>query len=106
MPAQAESDIVLSFFVAVLQENHEILSQINCSEADLTLVEGELIFSLAGLQACIRGLTDLSFSDFKQLIYNSTINQQLSAYGAELSVYESRGKINQNRYRLKRLHKV
>ena len=104
MPAQAESESVLAFFVAVLQENNKILSQINCSAADIIFVDGELVFSIDGLQDAIESLSALSRSEFKRLIYGSTINQQLSVYNAELVVYEAQGKVDKNRYQLRRLH--
>ena len=106
MPAQVESDPVLAFFVAVLQENSNTLRQINASAAELEFVDGELVFSITGLQDCIDSLSTLPRREFRQLLYGSTINRQLSAYGAELMVYDAQGKVDKNRYRLKLLNKV
>jgi len=105
VPAQVESDPVLAFFVAVLQENNQTLGIINTSATEVEFVDGELVFSLIGLQDCIDSLSIMTRREFRQLLYGSTINQQLSAYGAELVVYDAQGKVDKSRYRLKRLHK-
>ncbi len=106
MSAQVESDPVLAFFVAVLQENNKTLEQIEASATEVEFVDGDLIFSITGLQDCIDSLATLPRREFRQLLYGSTINRQLSVYGAELAVYDAQGKVDKNRYRLKRLNKV
>ena len=106
MSTPAQSNLVLAFLTKVLEKNEDLLSQINCSDEDIGFVDDDLVFSLTGLQASIDELAGLDHSEFRRIIYHSTINQQLSNCNAQLVVHESTGKVDKNRYRLKRLNKI
>ncbi len=70
-------------------------------------IEGEvLVFSLRGLQQFLADSVAVSYAEFRQQIYASTINQQLERLGWVIEVHNNRGKVDRNLYRLLRKSQV
>ena len=91
-------ETVLSFFISVLKKEPEVLSRLNDFEGDISLVMGQLRFSLAGLKLFLFDVHSITDQDFQQLLYGSYLNQDLARLGGRVDVFESRGKLAKNYY--------
>jgi hypothetical protein len=92
---------VQALFKAVLRQDKRVLRRIeNCSD-EAWLQAGQFVFSLSGLLAIIDPQGGGDAQKFRQLLYSSRLNQELRAQGAEIAVFEHRGKVKSNLYYLK-----
>lgn len=94
-------DGVRDFFAAVLARDAAALRCIEASAGGLELRSEGLVFSLPGLHAALDPAQGLAYSDFRKLLYASTLNQELSAFDAEVTLFRSSGKTDTSLYCLR-----
>jgi hypothetical protein len=94
-------DEIRDFFGLVLVKNAAALDLINAAEADLQLLPQGFVFSLPALHALLDPGQNLAYRDFSKLLYDSSLNQELSAFDAEVTLFRSSGKIDSSLYCLR-----
>ena len=94
-------DDIRNFFCLVLTQEAAALDLINSAEADLQLLPQGFVFSLPALHALLDPEQNLAYRDFSKLLYNSSLNQELSAFDAEVTLFRSSGKIDTSLYCLR-----
>jgi hypothetical protein len=94
-------DEIRNFFSLVLAKNAAALDLINQAESDLQLLPQGFVFSLPALHAILDPEHSLPYRDFRKLLYDSTLNQELSAFDAEVTLFRSSGKIDSSLYCLR-----
>jgi hypothetical protein len=94
-------DIIRDFFSLVLAENAAALDLINAAEEDLQLLPQGFVFSLPALHALLDPEQNLAYRSFSKLLYDSSLNQELSAFDAEVTLFRSSGKIDTSLYCLR-----
>jgi hypothetical protein len=94
-------DEVRDFFAAVLARDAAALWCIEQSEGGLELRSSGFVFSLPALHAALDPGQSLAYRDFRRLLYDSTLNQELSAYDAEVTLFHSSGKTDSSLYCLR-----
>jgi len=95
------SDELRDFFAAVLAQDAAALQRIEQSAGDLELRPEGLVFSLPALHAALDPGQSLAYRDFRKLLYDSTLNQELSAFDAEVTLFRSSGKTDTSLYCLR-----
>ena len=94
-------DDVRDFFAAVLARDAAALALIEAAGAELELREQGFVFSLPALHAALDPGQSLAYRDFRRLLYDSTLNQELSAFDAEVTLFRSSGKTDTSLYCLR-----
>ena len=94
-------DQVRDFFSLVLAKNAVALDLISQAESDLQLLPQGFVFSLPALHAILDPDQCLPYGDFRKLLYDSTLNQELSAFYAEVTLFRSSVKIDTSLYCLR-----
>ncbi len=97
---------IRDFFSLVLAKNPAALDLINATEEELQLLPQGFVFSLPALHNMLDPEQSLQFRDFRKLLYDSTLNQELSAFDAEVTVFQSSGKIDTSLYCLRQRQEV
>jgi hypothetical protein len=92
---------VRDFFAAVLARDAAALQRIEASAGGLELRSEGLVFSLPALHAALDPGQSLAYRDFRKLLYASTLNQELSAFDAEVTLFRSSGKTDTSLYCLR-----
>ena len=95
-------DDVRSLFERVLAGDIDTLRRIETVEAGLELSSSGLLFTLPALHAFIDPEAVFDYRKFRNLLYQSSLNQELSALDAEIVVLQSTGKVDSSRYCLRR----
>jgi hypothetical protein len=95
-------DEIRDFFARVLTEDAAVLALIDDCAESLQLLPQGLVFSLPALHALLDPDANLTYAEFRELIYNSTLNQELSAFDAEVILFKSTGKTDTSLYCLRR----
>ena len=93
---------VRDFFVAVLAREAAALHRIEQSSPDLEITADGFVFTLPALHALLDPAGTLAYRDFRKLLYESTLNRDLSAFDAEVVVDRSTGKTDTSLYCLRR----
>jgi hypothetical protein len=99
-PTITQEDI-RNFFCLVLTQNPVALDLINAAEDDLQLLPQGFVFSLPALHALLDPEQNIAYRSFSKLLYDSTLNQELSAFDAEVTLFRSSGKIDTSLYCLR-----
>jgi hypothetical protein len=99
-PAITIEDI-RNFFCLVLTQNPAALDLINAAEDDLQLLPQGFVFSLPALHALLDPEQNMAYRSFSKLLYHSTLNQELSTFDAEVTLFRSSGKIDTSLYCLR-----
>lgn len=94
-------DNIRDFFKLVLDRNAFALDLIVSAETDLQLLPQGFIFSLPALHSLLDPEHSLPYRDFRKLLYDSSLNQELSAFDAEVTLFRSSGKIDSSLYCLR-----
>jgi hypothetical protein len=94
-------DDIRDFFGLVLAKNPAALDLINAAEEDLQLLPQGFVFSLPALHALLDPGQNLGYREFCKLLYDSSLNQELSAFDAEVTLFRSSGKIDTSFYCLR-----
>ena len=90
------------FFNGILKESPELYARINALTTNIYFSNGGLVFDLPSLYGFIFSSDELSFREFKQLLYASELNKQLTSVGAKVVLLDNKGNINQSLYGLNR----
>ncbi len=96
-------DHIRDFFSLVLAKNPAALDLINAAEEELQLVPKGFVFSLPALHNLLDPDNSLAYRDFRKLLYDSTLNQELSAFDAEVTLFQSSGKSDTSLYCLRHI---
>ena len=96
-------DHIRDFFSLVLAKNPATLDLINAAEEELQLVPQGFVFSLPALHATRDPEQSLDYRDFRKLLYDSTLNQELSVFDAEVTLFKSSGKSDTSLYCLRHI---
>jgi hypothetical protein len=99
--AAITQDDIRDFFSLVLAKNAAALELINQADSDLQLLPQGFVFSLPALHVMLDPEHSLPYRDFRKLLYDSTLNQELSAFEAEVTLFRSSGKIDTSLYCLR-----
>ena len=94
---------IRDFFSLVLAEDPAALDLINAEEEDLQLLPQGFVFSLPALHNMLDPEQNLQYRDFRKLLYDSTLNQELSAFDAEVTLFQSSGKTDTSLYCLRHI---
>ena len=94
-------DAIRDFFGLVLEKDRVTLELISESVSDLQLLPQGFVFSLPALHGLLDADANLTYPEFRELIYNSTLNQELSAFDAEVTLFKSTGKTDTSLYCLR-----
>ena len=92
---------IRDFFSLVLARNAAALDLIDVAQEDAQLLPQGFVFSLPALHAMLDPEQNLPYRDFRSLLYDSTLNQELSAFDAEVTLFRSSGKIDTSLYCLR-----
>ena len=95
-------DDVREFFARVLADDAGALDSIEQSAAGLELRAEGFVFSLPALHALLDPDRSLDYREFRKLLYGSTLNRELSAFDAEITLFHGTGKTDTSRYLLRR----
>jgi len=95
------SDDIRDFFGLVLGKYPAALDLINAAEEDLQLLPQGFVFSLPALHALLDPGQNLAYPEFCKLLNDSSLNQELSAFDAEITLFRSSGKIDTSLYCLR-----
>ena len=95
-------DDVRDFFSLVLAQDADTLLRVAETDAEVEIQRTGLVFSLSGLYTLLDPEQNLPYRDFRKLLYDSTLNEELSAFDAEITVFRSTGKTATSLYCLKR----
>jgi hypothetical protein len=99
--ASISIDQIRDFFAQVLAEDAAVLALIDDCAENLQLLPHGFVFSLPALHALLDPDANLTYPEFRELIYNSTLNQELSAFDAEVIPFKSTGKTDTSLYCLR-----
>ena len=74
----------------------------DCAE-NLQLLPQGFVFSLPALHSFFDPDKSIEYRDFRKLLYDSTLNQELSAFDAEVALFKSTGKVDTSLYCLRHI---
>ena len=95
-------DEIQTLFKQVLARDADTLRRIEAVPDGLELHGDGLLFTLPALHAFIDPGSAVDYHRFRQQLYQSSLNQSLSAFDAEVVVLQSTGKVDNSRYCLRR----
>ena len=94
---------LIRFFEQVAQKDPELLARLQ-EEPGFELEPECWCFTLPGLHAFLQGhdpaFGAVEYGPFRQLVFQSPINQALKSYGASITVHENRAKVDRSVYAL------
>ncbi|MGH1538478.1 MAG: hypothetical protein ACRBDX_10620 [Gammaproteobacteria bacterium] len=100
---QATQQTLIYFFEQVAQKNNAQLTNLRKNK-DFILDSECWRFTLPNLYSHLKDLNDdfnsLSYQQFRQLIFNSPINQTVKLNGAEIIISDNQTKVDQSNYAL------
>ena len=101
--AAITQDDIRDFFSLVLAKNAVALELISQAGSDLQLLPQGFVFSLPALHAILDPDQCLPYGEFRKLLYDSTLNQELSAFDAEVTLFQPSGKVDTSLYCLRHI---
>ena len=96
------TDDVRDFFAQVLVGDAGALRRIEAASGELELLPQGFVFTLPALHTLLDPRQTLDYREFRNRLYSSTLNQELSAFDAEVVPFQSSGKVDNSRYCLRR----
>lgn len=100
---QAIEQALISFFEKVAQKDKDQLKKLK-QEQCFSVEQGRWCFTLPDLYSFLRQQDDvfncIDYKQFRQLIFNSPINQTVKLLGAEITITDNRAKVDQSTYAL------
>ncbi|MYB89444.1 MAG: hypothetical protein F4X93_05745 [Proteobacteria bacterium] len=94
---------LLRFFERVAQKDPALLEVLE-DESGFVLEPGCWCFTLPGLHTFLQdhdpSFRAVEYGQFRQLIFQSAINQALKSQGAEITLHENKSKVDQSSYAL------
>ena len=92
---------LISFFEQVAEKNNSQLTKL-MQEQSFTVEQYCWSFTLPNLHAFLQHQDDMfyhiEYKQFRQLIFNSPINQAVKIHGAEITIADNRGKVDKSTY--------
>ncbi|MCW8962152.1 MAG: hypothetical protein OQL16_00045 [Gammaproteobacteria bacterium] len=99
----AAEPALASFFEQVAQKDNTLLNTIK-QEACFRLDQAQWHFTLPDLYSFLQLYDDVfnlvDYSQFRQLVFSSTVNQDIKPYGAEIIITDNQGKVDKTGYAL------
>jgi len=100
---QAVEQALVSFFVRVAQKNTTQLKKLK-QERNFRVEQERWCFTLPELHLFLQHqdaiICGIDYKIFRQLIYNSFINQTIKLYGAEIIINDNQEKVDKSVYAL------
>jgi len=100
---QAIEQALISFFEKVVQKDKDQLIKLT-KEQRFSMEQGRWCFTLPDLYFFLQHQDDIfngiEYRQFRQLIFNSPINQTVKLLGAEITIIDNRAKVDQSTYAL------
>jgi hypothetical protein len=96
-------DQIRDFFARVLAEDAAVLAVIDDCAENLQLLPQGFVFSLPALHTFFDPDKSIEYRDFRKLLYDSTLNQELSAFDAEVTLFRPSGKVDTSLYCLRHI---
>lgn len=100
---QAIELALVSFFEQVAQKDEALLKLLE-QEQCFRVEQGRWCFTLPDLFSFLQHQDDvfgsLEYIQFRQMIFNSPINQTTKLYGAEIAIADNRAKVDESSYAL------
>jgi len=96
---------LLLFFSGVLKNDSSVKSMIASGGNDIFIdrSNNNLVFSISGLHSLLGIDQKVDYKTFKQLLYQSSLNKDLSDFGGRIDVYHSTSKVDTSLYQLTRI---
>ena len=91
---------ILDFFNGILNEDTKLCARVNATTTSLYFKQGRIVFDLPSLYGFIFSTDELSFIEFKQLLYASKLNKQLLSRGVKVIIIDNKGNVNKSLYGL------
>lgn len=97
--------IIVKFFVDILQSNRQTLELVEKYDGDMRFDSSSnvLVFKLQSLHELLFEAAELDYSSFRKLIYQGNLNEELASLGGRVEVHQSTGNVDDNFYRLVKL---
>jgi len=99
----AAEPALVSFFERVAQKDIILMEDIS-QEPCFRIDQAQWHFTLPDLYAFLQQYDDVfnlvDYSRFRQLVFSSTINQDIKPYGAEIVITDNQGKVDKSGYTL------
>jgi len=100
---QAIEQALISFFEQVAQKDRSQLKKLK-QEQRFCVEQRRWCFTLPDLYFFLQNQDDsfscIDYRQFRQLIYNSPINQTVKLYGAEITISDNRASVDKSIYAL------
>ena len=94
---------LIRFFESVARKDKDELQRLR-QQRQFRVEQGRWCFTLPDLHFYLQRYEDafsgVSYKRFRQLIFNSAINQAINPYGAEITIADNRAKVDQSVYAL------
>lgn len=94
---------LIYFFKQVAKKDKVLLKKLHERQCFKVEQEG-LCFTLPDLYSFLQHqddvFSDIDYKQFRQLIFNSTINKNVKLYGAEIIITDNQGKVDKSSYAL------
>lgn len=101
MPAVEQA--LISFFGQVAQKDEAQLAMLK-QNPSFRVEQGRWCFTLPDLFSYLQHqdgvFSGMEYKQFRQLVFNSPINQTTKLYGAEITITDNRAKVDQSGYAL------
>ena len=98
---QAVQQALISFFEQVAQKDKAQLENL-MQEESFSVEQGRWCFTLPDLYIYLQHQDDvfncIDYKQFRQMIFNSPINQTTKLYGAEITITDNQAKVDKSRY--------
>jgi len=97
-----DQEIIVHFFSQVVQHDAAILTRIKLFQGDMQYEQKsqQLIFKLPALFQFLNTESKLKYSEFRRLIYQSSINRELQQVGAKIEIHQSSNTVDDSVYKL------
>ena len=100
---QTIEQVLISFFEQVAQKNKTLLKKLK-QEQSFSVEQGHWCFTLPDLYFFLQHQDDvfsgIDYKQFRQLIFNSPINQTAKLNGAEIIITDNLAKVDKSSYAL------
>jgi len=100
---QTIEQTLISFFEQVAQKDKTQLKKLK-QEQRFSVKQGRWCFTLPDLYIFLQHQDDIfsciDYKQFRQLIFNSPINQTAKLYGAEITITDNQAKVDKSSYAL------
>jgi len=94
---------LVSFFEQLAQKDNTLLEAVR-QDPRFRIDQARWHFTLPDLYAFLQQYDDvfnlIDYSQFRQLVFSSTINQDIKPYGAEIIITDNQGKVDKSGYAL------